>query len=403
MIPLKILDIPYPYKAMLSLTNDIDHCSWNKFQNFHKYFNTNKDTEFGPGLNIEIGNSFWFFQNPSADEHAFSYFNNLNKQKSNNYKDIIDLNRRGYLDCLHTWGNFSKVGGFKRIFAEQAVDECITYSLKCPVWINHGDKYNVQNVITGLGDDPESNYYSSDLLHYLHTKFLWVGDITSYIGQDRKYTVPEIYFNDDSTNAHKVQTYLKLMCKILLLGHIFSPTANSLLEPVTLRDNQKMTKFVRYGFWNKATLPDICEILSEHVIDKLLLNRGKMCVYVHLAKKCTKEVFQNISPIFNRLAELFHDQNLLICTTSRLLNFASAIKTLKTDIIIRNSKYFIYLTFPSIREDQNSNYLLDGLSFAVNSCKNFVFLFNNKEVHFQKKFDPTLKKWILYNPWKRLS
>ncbi|MBU0711647.1 MAG: hypothetical protein ABIJ40_08680 [Bacteroidota bacterium] len=403
MISLKILPIPYPYKAMLSLTNDIDQCSWNKFLDFHQYFNTDKVTEFGPGLNIEVGNSFWFFQNPSADEYAFSYFNNLNHQKSNNYKDIIDLNKRGYLDCLHTWGNFSKVGGFKREFAEKAIDECINYSIKCPVWINHGDKYNIQNLITGLGDDPESNYYSSDLLHYLHTKFLWVGEITSYIGQDRKFTVPEIYFNDNSSAINRIQTYTKLFCKILLLGHIFSPNSNSLLKPVTLRDNQKMIKFVRYGFWNKAKLTDLDEILSEQVIEKLLFNNGKMCIYIHLAKNCTKEAFQKVSPAFNRLAELYHHQKLLICTTSRLLNFALAIKALKTEIIIRNSTYFIYLTFPSIGEDQNSNYLLDGLSFAVKSYKNFVFLFNNKEVQFQKKFDPTLKKWILYNPWNRLS
>ncbi|HET55213.1 MAG TPA: hypothetical protein ENN33_08340 [Ignavibacteria bacterium] len=403
MITLNILPIPYPYKAMLSLTNDIDQCSWSKFQLLHQFFNTDNDTSIGKGINIEIGNSFWFFQNPDADEYAFSYFRNLSQQKSEYYQEIIDLNKRGYLDCLHTWGNFSKVGGFKRKYAEKATEESIKYSIKCPVWINHGDSHNSQNLVYGSGDDPDSEFYSADLLPYLNTTFVWLNDITKFIGQDRRFNIDEVYFDNNSSTVYKIKTYSKLICKLILLRHIFLPTANSLIRPVILRDNQKLLKFTRYGFWNKATLSDLPEILSEQIIEKLLLSKGKMCVYIHLGKNCTWEILKKVVPVYNKISELYHRQHLLVCTTSRLLNFALAAKELRTDIKIHDSKYIINLTFPSIKGEQNNNNLLNGLSFIVSSRKRFILLFNNKEVPFHQKYDPSLKKWILYSPWKRIS
>jgi len=79
---LEILKNPYPYQAMLSITNDIDNCSWDLFNELHTYLNTDLDTKFGRGLNIEVGNSFWFFQNPQSGEKAFSYFQDLSLKKT---------------------------------------------------------------------------------------------------------------------------------------------------------------------------------------------------------------------------------------------------------------------------------------------------------------------------------
>ena len=59
---LKIRKFPYPYKCALSISSDIDNASSLKFfVQFMDFLNSEKQTIYGPGLELEVGNSFWFF------------------------------------------------------------------------------------------------------------------------------------------------------------------------------------------------------------------------------------------------------------------------------------------------------------------------------------------------------
>jgi len=400
---LRLLPIPYPYLAMLSITNDIDCLNAVDFQELHKYFNTEEETLFGKGLNIEIGNSFWFFQHPLSTNKAFSYFKWLSREKSKESALIIELNHQGYLDCLHSWGNFSRVGGFNRRYAELAVEECLKNSIKCPVWINHGDKMNLQNMVHGEGDNPDSDCYSADFLREIGINFLWIGELTKFIGQDRKYRVKEVYFRDKKNIQYMAYTYCKLIIKFLLKGRIFSKNSNTLLKTVKLRDSQEFYSFKRYGYWEKATFSDLPFLLSDKVLSDLMLNKGKMSLYIHLGKNLKDSIYSNeIMGRLEHLARLFHEKKVLVTTTARLLKFSLLQMVLKYETLHEESKVIIRLKLPENLFYYSIPDIFQGVSFVVNKPDDYIVLFNERKIEFKLDRDKLGKKWILYYPWEKL-
>ena len=73
---LKIRKFPYPYKCALSISSDIDNASSSQFfVQFMDFLNSQIQTIYGPGLGLEVGNSFWFFNGSKSPQ--LSYFNGL--------------------------------------------------------------------------------------------------------------------------------------------------------------------------------------------------------------------------------------------------------------------------------------------------------------------------------------
>ena len=110
---------PYPFKAAVAICNDIDETTTvDEFLEIQKFLNTTRETSIGKGVGLEIGNSFWMY---SADlKDNFTYFKGLTPGPSENASIIRDFIKSGYLDVIHTFGNFSRVGGFKREMAVKA-------------------------------------------------------------------------------------------------------------------------------------------------------------------------------------------------------------------------------------------------------------------------------------------
>ena len=103
----------------------------------------------GQGLGLEIGDSFWMFSvNPDTDD-SFSYFEGTTSDPSSHAGMIAEGIRSGYIDCLHSWGNFSQKGGFTREMAQVAARELEVRELKVDVWTGHGDIHNFQNISNG--------------------------------------------------------------------------------------------------------------------------------------------------------------------------------------------------------------------------------------------------------------
>jgi hypothetical protein len=69
---MKILKIPYPYKAILAICSDLDETpDRNQYFNLMKFLNSRDLTPLGPGVGLEVGNSIYF--DMPADQ--FSYWN----------------------------------------------------------------------------------------------------------------------------------------------------------------------------------------------------------------------------------------------------------------------------------------------------------------------------------------
>ena len=77
----KIRKFPYPYKCALSISSDIDNASSLKFfVQFMDFLNSEKQTIYGPGLELEVGNSFWFFNGSKSAQ--LSYFEGLTDKET---------------------------------------------------------------------------------------------------------------------------------------------------------------------------------------------------------------------------------------------------------------------------------------------------------------------------------
>jgi hypothetical protein len=65
---------PYPFRAAISISNDIDFCEFDFFETLMRYLNTRRASPFGIGLGLEVTSSFFFY---SPRGRQFSYYDGL--------------------------------------------------------------------------------------------------------------------------------------------------------------------------------------------------------------------------------------------------------------------------------------------------------------------------------------
>lgn len=109
-----------------------------------------------------------------------------------NGKEIIDYINCGWIDSIHTWGDFEQEidgsgVGFYRSLAQRALDELSAKGVFISVWINHGGPSNRQNfpgayrrVTYMRGDVREEPEYNSDLALKLGVKFFQAHDVSEF-------------------------------------------------------------------------------------------------------------------------------------------------------------------------------------------------------------------------------
>ena len=77
----QVRKFPYPFKCAFSISSDIDNASsLESFIHFMDFLNSEKQTIYGPGLGLEVGNSFWFFN--GSKSFQLSYFNGLTHKET---------------------------------------------------------------------------------------------------------------------------------------------------------------------------------------------------------------------------------------------------------------------------------------------------------------------------------
>lgn len=169
-----ILKYPYPYKAALSIANDIDFMPFDTFLALHDFFA--RDRVSG-GLELEFTDSMFFFNNGKPSTQL-SYFNGVSFEESRAAPALRELVRCGYIDTIHGYGCFNQ-GSFSRTYVERLLEELEKHDLAFSVWSNHGSFGNIQNIggrdgsfhYHQQGDVYESNYYHRDLLERMGVRY----------------------------------------------------------------------------------------------------------------------------------------------------------------------------------------------------------------------------------------
>ena len=146
----------------------------------------------GPGVGLDIANSLWLYKppHPKPDRNNIAYFTDLSWERLSPYAaEIMVYARAGWIDTLHSYGNFSRVRDgwmpFRRAHAERALEVLLRNNVRIPVWVNYGDRNNRQNIGDHewmQGDRPEAPEYHADLLRAYGTEFIWLHIRTDQFG-----------------------------------------------------------------------------------------------------------------------------------------------------------------------------------------------------------------------------
>jgi len=313
---------PYPYVAAASITGDLDDLvSRDDFVELVRFWNTPESTALGPGLDLDLGHSFWFYDATGACD--VTIFRGATGELSENAPLLERLIRSGHLDCLHTYGDFS-TGGFRRELAVRAIEYLRERELEVEVWVNHGwwrGSPNIQQLgplAEQLGDDPGSPAYHTDLLIPYGIRFVDHYEIVHTVGQDARSSA-----RDRATQAVEVLRY-GASAREWRARSIFG---NRLVEPWRLGDGRRVYSFKRFIGKERglgaAGSRELARALDGRVLDELKAKGGYMLVYTHpwrnpgggglLAPEAVRAL--------RDLAREHHRGHIFVTTTRKLLTY----------------------------------------------------------------------------------
>jgi hypothetical protein len=334
--PVALRKYPYPYRGALAICSDLDFITPEDFLQIHRFLNTAQVTPMGAGVGLEIADSFWMYSAQPAASPCFSYFAGLEPVESPWAGMIADFIRAGYIDCLHAYGDFSHYGGFRRPMAARAVEVLQDQGIRIPVWTNHGDRHNFQNLgeSYSLGDRERSQSangdwfpsaeYHADLTRALGVKFVWrSADLTQVWGQDRPLGSSDVLTWERLRHPRTHARWLGRQ----LRGGWGRDGANALLKPAQLRDGSSLIAFARYGRFSQDRADDLEHLLSESHLRRLIRDETVTVLYTHLGKRLHRDgppVPHGAQAGLRRLARASGEGLIFVTTTSRLLAYCHA-------------------------------------------------------------------------------
>ncbi len=381
---------PYPYRCALTICSDLDDVTPEDFLEMHRFLNTVQLTSMGTGLGLEIADSFWMYSAQPFSRNCLSYFKGVEPVEGPWAGMIADFIRAGYIDCLHTYGDFNHYGGFRRDMAVRAVERLHEKGIRIPVWTNHGDRHNFQNIAdqnalgdvrhwqSANGDSFESVEYHLDLTRSLGIEFSWRNvDLTQIWGQDRPLRLRDLC---PLERMRHPRTYLKWLFPTLRAG-IGASGANAIFTPIQLRDGSTLYAFKRYGWFRHDRSDDVMRMLSDTQLEQLVRDEAVAVLYTHLGKRVNRQ-----GPVFSegtqaglrRLAAAFREGRIFVTTTSRLLKYCLMQQRVGYTVSEHDTGIHISLRPTAEPED------FAGLTFYVNSPQKPRLFLSDREIELEE-------------------
>jgi len=414
----RLLRFPAPYRGAVALSNDTDDLRDPRgWWEFLRFLNTTETTWLGPGLGMEVGDSFWFYSD-DPDEQPGSYFQGLTQEPSAFAPLIGTLGRAGYLDTLHSYGNFSRHGGFRREHAVHANDVLQHEGFAPRVWVNHGGGHDFQNLGTGCGDLPENPEakgapapeYHLDITRNIGFRYAWVGDLTGTPGQSRGLGFGDWLHPDSPVRREAAGHVARGLSRRLGYRHIletfpnYAMLQNSLLAPRRMRDGTVMQTFVRYGDFERSAFADLGWLLRDYTLDTLEATGGVSIVFVHWSRH-PGYAFRDLPPSglegLTRIARRFRERRIWVTTTARLLAYCEAQRALEVRHSPEGDRDVLHLVLRSLPDGRKLGAEdLSGISFEVPDAARTRVLLNGITLPFEPS---SHRPNVLWMPWKPLS
>ena len=354
--------LPYPYKGAMTISNDAEFMSFEFFETFYSFLNSNKKTIFGDGLGLQVTSSLFFYSNKP---YNLSYFNGIevNSPKNGYAQRLCEYLKAGWIDTNHAYGDFDGIGGFQRAHAIRVLEEMNEKQIQIPCFTNHGDTFNIQNIGTDAsyhqGDRPDSRAYHADLLHQLGTRYIWT---------------------DSAIFARKSKRFLRI-------SHL---TIKPVIVKRRLQDGQEFLVFNRFRSTG-ANAPNLSSLgyqIEQVNLEELYRKRGIIVLYQHLgvlgrnSGKCipaTIEAVRSRPEVFlapwYRLAREVHEGRLWLPALHVLLQYCEML--LCTRLFRREDNTIEVVTERVPPEPEE---YFQGLTFYIDARDNVSLIYCGRQV-----------------------
>jgi hypothetical protein len=315
---------PYPYRAGLAICSDIDGTTTREqFLSIQEFLNTTNDTPMGPGIGLEIGNSFF----PYTLDDSFAFFSSRPADR-----EVIEtLISAGYIDCLHSYGD----GAQSRADALQALEELEQKGCKLKVWVDHARASSNfgKDVTPGLGDVVGSPVYHADATLAYGIRFVWMGRGSSIVGHGVPFTTGS--FTRIFDPVYPVHTAINIAKELAKTSLAYAGNSrfaihahNQLLRIARLQDGQFVYEFKRCNdHWRGLSYGHDCRglayVIRPEALADLVAVEGFMVIYTHLGVGLNylSLIPTETRPALRGLAEAYWAGDIYVTTTSRLLSY----------------------------------------------------------------------------------
>lgn len=337
----RIRPLPFPFRAAVSISNDIEYFSADFFEEFNKFLNTKMPTRLGLGLGLEITQSLFFY---SHDPQTLAYFAKTEpvSELSQYSSRLGEYLKSGWIDTNHSFGDFEKSDDFRREHAERSYEALERLGVKLPIFTVHGGYSNTQSIGPGFdhhrGDRPGTPQYHADLFVANGVNYIW-SDCGKMIDE-----TPMIQASPREKSLPKSSEISFWKPKQKPKAAIDTP--DNLLLDYTLQDGQSYKGFKRYRATG-AFAPNLSSFLSQiRSMDweSMYQNFGFHIIYQHFGVLCKTsrgitpssiEAIQQVPELYlsplRYLANASQDGLLWVAGLFRFLRYIEMVSSVEID------------------------------------------------------------------------
>ena len=262
---------------------------------------------------------------------------NQNLPDQVNLIDDPEIGKAHLHDIIHTWGDYmhGRKRGFDREDAIEAAEILTQAGISPKVWIDHAsfvgnmihgtNKGAMDKLVDSSGHVYENFLYSLDIARELGIRYIWNGEVTAVVGQDRK-----LGFADHQKQSGG--SSLKASAKSVLqqlpgVSLAYVAPDNRQYYKQKFADGSELYCFRRYGTWQDADIDGLHHLINAEQIDRLLKQGGTSIVYSHLGKRQPSgtdrknHIPDTTRDDLSNLKEKFESRELMLSSVSDLLDY----------------------------------------------------------------------------------
>jgi len=292
---------PPPYRRMLAFNSDIEFTTWRAQLDLFRLFG-----ERG----LETAFSYWLFSDPTYTWRMLE----ANGSWSKEAPIALQLARGGLLDTLHSFGGAAHIGGihFDREDIRRGYAKLADWGVRTTVYSNHGTDRDVQNI---------GGTWAPPRVEPIDFKNYWAGDLTDHP-----------VYHLDLTLEYGMRYFWLDIDRARHRGWFDGQVDSAGSDLFTTQVSRDASPILRFKRTDLNQIPWPTTLASQ--LDSLLSDpaSGFSIIYNHFGfmRSVEDKPVPNPAPYFNdeayaqidRLVEAQRSGDVLVTTTSRLLNYA---------------------------------------------------------------------------------